>query len=82
MSKKYPTKAEIEAARLHLEQCARRLQANEILWRDKWNAAPNPFVAVQQYLSASQRALRKPIIDAWLNAREAYDAIKPKRETA
>jgi hypothetical protein len=81
MSKKYPTKTEIEAAKTHYEHCARVLAAREILWKDRWNAAHNPFIAVRDYLSTKQRAERKPFIDAWIDAKEAYDAIKPKAKS-
>ena len=76
------SKIQIEAARLHLDYCFRVLRANESLWDAEWASAPNPFIAVKNYLSKAQRTKRKPIIDAWLNARDVYDAIKPKKETA
>lgn len=79
MSKKYPTKLEIETARELAEYTARVLRANEMLWRDEWNKAVNPFVAIKTYLSKKQRAIRKPITDAALEAKAAYFAIKPKR---
>jgi hypothetical protein len=78
MSQKYPTKLEIEAARELAEHTAKVLKANEILWRDDWNKAANPWIAINTYRSAKQRAIRKPITDAMLNAKAAYLAIKPK----
>ena len=79
MSKKYPTKAEVEAARSHFEHCARVLAANEKLWMGTWNAAPNPFIAVKEYFSTKQRVIRRPITKAWQEAKDSYNAIKPKK---
>lgn len=79
MSVKYPTNNEIEIARQLFEDSSRVLKANQILWDDKWNSASNPFIAAKQYLSKKERAIRKPIIDSWIAARDAYEAIKPKR---
>lgn len=77
------TKAQqIEAARLHFEECKALLRANEILWMDAWKTAPNPFIAINEWCSQKQRAKRKPIIDSWLKAAAAWEAIKPKREPA
>ena len=70
-------KAQIEDAKAAAELATKVLKANEILWMDAWNSAPNPFVAIANYRSTEQRKKRKPIIDAWLNAVAAYDAIKP-----
>ena len=71
-------KFQVEAAKEAAELATKTLKANEILWMDKWNSAPNPFVAISNYRSSHQRKKRKPIIDAWLSAVAAYDAIKPK----
>lgn len=71
----------IEAAKALAELTARTLKANEIIWMDAWRAAPNPFVAINQYKSPKQRGIRKPIIDAWLEAAAVYEAIKPTLST-
>jgi hypothetical protein len=68
-------KKELEAAKLHFEYCAKVLRANEILWNDMWEAQPNPFLKVEEYNSPEQKAMRKPIIDAWLDARAKYQAL-------
>ena len=73
-------KADVEAAKAAAEHAAKVLKANEILWMDAWNAAPNAFVAIKNYRSDEQRKKRKPIIDAWLSAVATYESIKPKRE--
>ena len=65
-------------AKAAMEYSAKLLKANEILWMDAWNAAPNPFVAIKNYRSEAQRSIRKPFIDAWLSAVAAYELVKPK----
>jgi len=75
-------KAKIEAAKNDAELKTRILRANEILWMDEWNLAPNPFLAVSNYLSEEQRKKRKPIVDAWLQAVASYDAVKPKQRAS
>ena len=83
MSGKTPSKKEqVEAAKAHLDHCAKVLKANEILWMDAWNAAPNPFIAINEWTSKQQRAIRKPITQAWLDAVAAYEAIRPVKEAA
>ena len=68
-------KKQLEEARLELEQCGKILRANEILWNDMWEAQPNPFLKIQEYTSPEQKAMRKPIIDAWLDAKAKYQAL-------
>lgn len=52
------------------------MQAN--LWKERWDEAPNPFVAVARYFSFEERARRKPIIDAFISARGVYYASLSK----
>jgi len=70
-----PKKILIEKARSKLDHSAKVLKANEILWNDRWKAQPNPFVQIADYTSEEQRAIRKPIIDAWIEARNKYDDL-------
>jgi acyl carrier protein phosphodiesterase len=65
----------LDKARSHLDHCAKVLKANEILWNDRWKAQPNAFVQIVDYTSEEQRARRKPIIDAWIEARNKYDEL-------
>ena len=71
-------KQEIENAKSNLDYCKRILKANEILWKDRWESIANPFLQIQDYRSKEQRKIRKPIIDAWLNARSKYEALEKK----
>ena len=75
MAKAETRKTLIERARAQLEYCTKNLKANEILWMDRWNAQPTPFAKIDDYTSEEQRARRKPIIDAWIEARNKYDEI-------
>jgi hypothetical protein len=72
-------KQALEMAKSHLEHCGKVLRANEILWSDMWEAQPNPFLKIKEYDSPAQRAMRKPIIDAWLDARSKYEALAKKQ---
>jgi len=65
----------LEEARAQLDQCFRVLKANDTLWMDRWNAQPNPWAKINDYTSKKQRAIRKPIIDAWMEARDKYDKL-------
>ena len=76
--KKKATRAEVEEARLRYEVEARNLKAHESQWDERWKAAKNPFEAIEDYRSKKFRAERKPVIDSWLTAKAAYDAIRPK----
>lgn len=75
---KLTKKERIEAARLRLEAATRQLRAMEIIWQDERDAAPNPFVRARDYCSAKKRAERKPYVDAWHQARDAYDALRER----
>lgn len=75
--KHLPTKAEIEAAKLLADDLTRILRANERLWMDEWNAAPNPFVAIKRYCFVKNRAIRRRITKPALAAQAAYEAIRP-----
>ena len=72
-------KQALEMAKSHLEHCGKVLRANEILWKDMWEAQPNPFLKIKEYNSPEQTAMRKPIIDAWLDARSKYEALAKKQ---
>ena len=72
-------KQELEMAKSHFEHCGKVLRANEILWNDMWEAQPNPFLKIKEYNSPEQTAMRKPIIDAWLDARSKYEALAKKQ---
>jgi len=68
----------IEEAKANLDHCKRILKANEILWKDRWQSMPNPFVAIQDYRSEKQRNIRKPITEDWLKAQRKYDALEKR----
>jgi hypothetical protein len=73
-------KRQLELAKSHYENCAKILKAHESLWQDIWMAQPNPFLRIKEYTSARQKAMRKPIIDAWIEAKKNYEALaKPVR---
>jgi hypothetical protein len=69
----------LEIAKNHYDNCARVLRAHEILWQDMWDAQPNPFLRIKEYTSAKQTAMRKPIIDAWLQAKKDYETLSRAR---
>ncbi len=76
-------KRQLELARSHYDNCAKTLRAHEILWQDMWTAQRNPFLRIEEYLSEEQVAMRKPIIDAWIEAKKNYEALaKPVRGKA
>ena len=68
-------KKALELARNHYEHCAKTLKAHETLWQDMWEAQRNPFLRIKEYTSARQKAMRKPVIDAWLKAKRDYEAL-------
>lgn len=72
-------KKALEEAKSHYENCARVLKAHEIRWNDMWEAQTNPFLRIQEYLSEEQKAMRKPIIDAWIAAKKDYEALARAR---
>ena len=72
-------KQALEMAKSHLEHCGKVLRANEILWNDMWETQPSPFLKIKEYNSTEQTAMRKPIIDAWLDARSKYEALAKKQ---
>jgi hypothetical protein len=72
-------KEALDAAKSHLEYCGKVLRANEILWNDLWEAQTNPFLKIKEYNSPEQTAMRKPIIDAWLEAKSKYEALAKKQ---
>jgi len=65
-------KQEYEAAKAYFEHCGKVLRVNEIKWDEMWEAQPNPFLKIQEYISPEQKAMRKPIIDEWLDAKKKY----------
>ena len=76
-------KKALEEARSHYDYCARVLRANEIKWNDMWEAQTNPFLRIKEYTSARQRAMRKPIIDASIQAKRDYETLtKPLTKKA
>jgi len=72
-------KQEFEAAKSHFEHCGRVLRANEILWNDVWEAQPSPFLKIEEYNSPKQVAMRKPIIDDWLDAKQKYHELAKRQ---
>lgn len=72
-------KEALEAAKSYFEYCGKVLRANEIIWNDMWEAQTNPFLKIKEYNSPEQTAMRKPIIDAWLEAKSTYEALAKKQ---
>jgi hypothetical protein len=70
------TREQIETAKNAAEDAVRNLRAHEVVWDARWSSAPNPFKAVKEYVSPENRAMRKPVIDAYLDARQVYDSLK------
>jgi hypothetical protein len=70
------TRQQIETAKNLAEDAVRNLRAHEVIWDARWSSAPDPFKAVKEYVSPENRAMRKPVIDAFLEARQAYDSLK------
>lgn len=68
---KKPSRKEIrEKAEQQYRYWLAMMQAHESLWRAKWDAAVNPFVAWQQY--KQDRPARQKILAPYLQAKEAY----------
>ena len=65
-------KQEYEAAKSHFDHCGKVLRVNDIKWNEIWEAQPNPFLKIKEYNSPEQVAMRKPIIDEWLEAKKKY----------
>ena len=69
-----------EAAKARYEQCTRMLKAHEILWKDIWDAQPNPFLKIKEHTSEHQINMRALIINPWIEARKEYEtALKALR---
>lgn len=67
----------LKKAKEALEHQNEILKDNEKIWQATWESAINPFEAVIHYKNDAPK--RKPIIDAWLAARDHYDSLpKPK----
>ena len=79
IQKQTSKKQEYETAKSHFEHCSKVLRANEILWNDIWEAQPNPFLKIKEYTSPEQTAMRKPIIDAWVDAKKKYLELAKKQ---
>jgi acyl carrier protein phosphodiesterase len=69
-------KAELDAAKNHLDYCSKNLKVHEVLWQQIWEAQQNPFLRIKEYLSEQQVSKRKPIIDQWLDAKKKYQEIE------
>ncbi len=54
----------------------KRLKANEKIWKERWDSAANPFIAVYEDCSEEQRSERRPIIKAVIEARENLNQVK------
>lgn len=67
-------------AKAELEHQSRVLKANEGLWQETWNAAKNPFEAWVQYKKDAPK--RRPIVSAYLAARDHYDSLPKPRSAA
>ena len=58
------------------EEQKKNLHAQTILWDDKWNAAPNPFVAWKEF--KEDAAIRAPHMEAFHKAKNAYYEFKER----
>ena len=61
-----------DKAREAVELTGRVMRVNEVLWMAEWDSKPNPFLAFKWCVSPEHMSVRKPIIDAWLEARDHY----------
>ena len=64
-----------DKAREAVELTGRVMRVNEVLWRAEWDSKPNPFLAFQWRVSPEHMSVRKPIIDAWLEACDQYQEL-------
>lgn len=74
---KKPSKKEIrEKAEQEYRYWLAMMQAHQHLWNAKWESAPNPFVAWQQY--KADRPTRQKIMGPYLAAKEAHFAVRDR----
>jgi hypothetical protein len=65
-----------EAAKVRYEQCTKMLKAHEILWKDIWDAQPNPFLRIKEHTSEHQKNMRALIINPWIAAKKEYEEAR------
>lgn len=51
-----------------------RLRVQELEWQAKWDAAPNPFVAWQEYIA--DREVHREAYRPWLEAKAKVEQLK------
>lgn len=55
----------------NLKMSADLLRVHELKWKEAWDAAPNPFLALEQHMKNNPARIK--IINQWLKARKEYD---------
>ena len=72
-----PSKKEIrEKAEQEYRYWLAMLQAHQHLWNAKWESAPNPFVAWQQY--KADRPVRQKILGPYLKAKDLQLSVRER----
>lgn len=64
----------LEVTAANLKMAAELLKVYEKKWKEEWDAAPNPFIAWDQYKKNKPNRLK--IINQWLDARREYDEAR------
>lgn len=72
--KKLTRKELLEKTAANLKMAADTLKVHEKQWKEDWDAAPNPFIALERYLK--NKPNRVKIINQWLKARKEYDEAR------
>jgi hypothetical protein len=61
----------LEVTTSNLKMATELLRVHEKKWKEDWDAAPNPFLALGQHMKNKPNRLK--IINQWLKARKEYD---------
>jgi len=77
-SKKITKAQQIDNAKEALSDAQSILRLKSVEWMQEWNAAPNPFVALERYKSALNVQVRKRFIEAVDEAEAIYQKLKSK----
>ena len=64
----------LEVTAANLKTASDTLRVHEIKWKEEWDAAPNPFIALDRFMA--NKPNRVKIINQWLTARREYDEAR------
>jgi hypothetical protein len=70
-------KADIERLERYVVDAHRAMTEQERIWMQEWKAAPNPFVAIQEWNKNHER--RMVHIQPWLDAKHNLAKLKGKK---